>query len=207
MEEVIGRLRRMGALFLVGLSLIIYIGFGLVYWQQISQQKNLREQVDRLNQTLSRPLPSADQLLAKYKAANDVLAPLTVEDALAVVVAIAEKHGIDVAPEAANLSIPAPVVITRARVGSGSYQLMSINNVRVEGKYDNVLAFLTDLDLGETQEVVLDSGKKRAFVGLLKRVILSRQEVIVETPPGGKPLPPEINASAVLDFVIYVKPG
>lgn len=207
MEEVIARLRRMGVLFLVGLSLIIYIGFGLVYWQQISQQKNLREQVDRLNQTLSRPLPSADQLLAKYKAANDVLAPLTVEDALAVVVAIAEKHGIDVAPEAANLSIPAPVVITRARVGSGSYQLMSINNVRVEGKYDNVLAFLTDLDLGETQEVVLDSGKKRAFVGLLKRVILSRQEVIVETPPGGKPLPPEINASAVLDFVIYVKPG
>ena len=153
MEETIRRLLSRfwptGAIFIGGLILIVYIALGFLYWQQGTQQGELEEQIAKLSLVISRPLPSVEQLNAEYEKISTALATMEDSDAIAVLVGIAGASGIDVAPGAGKFRVP-PVTLSQARVGSGTYQVLSFKNVRVQGDYASVMAFITDLDSGTT---------------------------------------------------------
>jgi len=40
-------------------------------------------------------------------------------------------------------------------VGGGTYQVFSFKNVSAQGSYDSVMAFISDLDSGETQKTMV----------------------------------------------------
>jgi len=148
-KNLIIRFRHTGVLFLIGLIVITYIALGFLYWQQGGQQGELKEQIAKLNVILARPLPSVEQLQAEYEAVNLALAPMTDVDAIAMLVGIAEENGIDVDEASHKFSVPTATV-SRVSMAGDSYQLLSFNSVKVQGDYDNVMAFISDLDSGKT---------------------------------------------------------
>lgn len=162
----------MGALFLGGLILLVYISLGFVYWQQGAQQKKVEGQIATLSAVLSKPLPSSEELRAEYEAVNNALAPLTDAAALdpatpyiALIVSIAEKSGINVDPAAGRFSVP-QASFGETKVAGGTYQLISFRSIQVQGNNDSVTAFIADLDSGKTLKTMV-----------LKRVQTSQQEV------------------------------
>jgi len=168
MESLFNRFRRMGVLFLIGFFLIIYIAFGFFYWQQGSQQRELEEQIASISIIVSKPLPSAEELQAEYDEVNSSLAPMTDSAALDKIVSIARESGIDVAPDSDKLRIP-PVTAREEKVGEGTYQVLSFKSIYVQGGYDNVMAFISDLDSGKTLRTMV-----------LKRVDIKQIELKIE---------------------------
>ncbi len=166
-KNLLSRFGPTGVLFVIGFIVIIYIAFGFVYWQQASQQRGLNEEIANLSLILSRPPPSAEELQKEYEKTNSYLslAPKTNVDAIEKIVGIAGKSGIDVDEASDKLIIP-PASISKVRIGGGSYQLISFNNIIVQGDYDDVMAFISDLDSGETLNTTV-----------LKRVDTSQIEV------------------------------
>ena len=73
------RFGRMGLLFLVGIVVIVFAALGILYVQQEPRQRELTEQIHKLNLTLRRPLPDAEKLQAEYDEVNRALSPLTRE--------------------------------------------------------------------------------------------------------------------------------
>ena len=197
-KNLLIRFRQSGVLVLIGFFLIIYIAFGFVYWQQSSEQRELEEQSANMSLILIKPLPSEEKLRAKYDEANSALAPMTDSDAIAIIVDIAEKSGIDVDPDSGKLVVPSAQV-GEEKVGGGTYQVFSFKNVNVQGSYDNVVAFISDLDSGETQETIV-----------LKKVTIGQIEVQVVSEEGGEGeegSEPEPETVATLDVDLYTKPG
>ena len=189
MENLITRLRHMGRLFLIGFLLIIYIALGFLYFQQVPQQRELTEQITKLSLILAKPLPSTEKLQDEYDEVNRSLSPMTDKDAIAKLVSIAEKSGIDIDESVGKFIVP-PVTLSQAKVGGGTYQLLSFRNIHVQGDYDNVMAFISVLDSGE---IVLDSGETpKTIVMVLKSVATSQTEN---------------ETVATLDVAIYTKPG
>ena len=90
-------------------------------------------------------------------------------DAIALLVSIAEKSGIDITPEAGEFRIPAATFST-VKVGGDTYKVMSFKNIQVQGNYDNVIAFISDLDSGATMETMV-----------LTRVTISEVDGKIET--------------------------
>ncbi|GAH62299.1 unnamed protein product, partial [marine sediment metagenome] len=150
-KNLLIRFRQSGVLVLIGFFLIIYIAFGFVYWQQGSEQRELEEQSAKISLILIKPLPSEEKLRAEYDNVNLALAPMTDSDAIELLVDIAEKSGIDVDPDSGKLVVPSARV-GEEKVGGGTYQVFSFKNISVQGDYSNVIAFISDLDSGETPE-------------------------------------------------------
>ncbi len=191
LRNLLIRFRHSGVLLFIGFVLIIYIAFGFVYWQQGLKQKDLEEQVAKISLIVAKPLADKEKLQAEYDAVNSALAMKDVEisideditmdtKAIAIIVGIAEKSGIDVAPDSDKLIVPSAAV-REEKVGGGTYQVFSFKNVSVQGSYDNVMAFISDLDLGETPET-------KTMV--LKRVTINQTE---------------IETQAILDIDLYTK--
>ena len=191
LRNLLIRFRHSGVLLFIGFVLIIYIAFGFVYWQQGLKQKDLEEQVAKISLIVAKPLADKEDLQAEYDAVNSALAMEDVEisideditmdtKAIAIIVGIAEKSGIDVAPDSDKLIVPSAAV-REEKVGGGTYQVFSFKNVSVQGSYDNVMAFISDLDLGETPET-------KTMV--LKRVTINQTE---------------IETQAILDIDLYTK--
>jgi len=88
-------------------------------------------------------------LKAEYDEVNLSLAPMTASDAIAILVDIAEKSGIDTDETADKFRVPS-AAFSQAKVGGGTYQLLSFSNISVQGDYDSVMAFISDLDSGKT---------------------------------------------------------
>ena len=174
MENLITRLRRMGFLFLIGFLLIIYIAFGFIYLQQAPQQRELKEQITKLSLVVAKPLPSAEKLRAEYEEVNLSLAPMTDKDAIAKLVGIAEESGIDVDPESGKFRVPS-AARREEKMGGGSYQVLSFRNISVQADYDNVMAFISDLDSGKTLKTMV-----------LKRVATSQKEIKFEGEEGDR---------------------
>ncbi len=154
LKKILDRFWSSGALFIGGFLLIIYIAFGFLYFQQGAQQKELEKQIAQVSAVIAKPLASAEELQSKVEAANLRLAPMKCSEAVAKIVEIAEKSGINVDPLTDKLRIP-PVSEGQFRgvkVGGGSYKVLSISGIRVQGDYDSVMAFLSDLDSGKTLE-------------------------------------------------------
>jgi len=153
-KNLLIRFRQSGVLLLIGFFLIIYIAFGLIYWQQGSQQRKLEEQIASINIIIVKPLPSAEKLQAEYDEVNSFLAPMTDSDAIAKLVGIAKENGIDISQSADKLRVPSAKP-REEKVGEGTYQVLSFKNIYVQGGYDNVMAFISDLDSGKTLKTMV----------------------------------------------------
>ena len=152
LKRLLERFWPTGVLFVIGFIVIIYIGFGFLYLQQVTQQGDLEEQVDKLSVVVTKPLPSADKLHAEYDKVNRSLSPMSVKTALDMLLSIAKESGIEVDPDADKFKIPPVRSPKKETVGGGSYQVLSFGNVRVQGDYESVMAFISDLDSGKTLE-------------------------------------------------------
>lgn len=148
-RDLITRYWRSGALVLGGIILIVYIALGFVYWQQGEQQREFEGQIAALSLVIARPLPSAEKLRADYAEVDSALAPMTDKAAIKMLVDIAKENGINIATDAGNFLIPS-VAFKQTEVGGGTYQVLSFSGIRVQGDYDNVIAFISDLDSGKT---------------------------------------------------------
>ncbi|MFC2036186.1 hypothetical protein ACFLUJ_08740 [Chloroflexota bacterium] len=195
-RDLIARFWRIGALFVGGLILIIYIAIGFVYVQQGIQQKDFEDQITKLSPVISKPLPNADELWAKYESINQVLAPITSKDAIDVLVSIAENSGINTGTNTDNtdesisyFNIPS-VKLIKKTVGEGNYQLLSFNNISVSGDYSDVMTFISDIDFGETPENIV---LKRVYIEHIGLTGIDGGETSIET-------------EAILDIDIYTKP-
>ena len=148
-KKLLTRFWPTGALFLIGFVVIIYIALGFVYLQQDPQQEELRGQITKLSLILARPLPSIEELRAEYDNVTSLLAPMTDKAAIAKLVGIAEESGIDVALDSGKFRVT-PANFSQVKVTGGTYQLLSFRGITVQGDYDNVTAFISDLDSGKT---------------------------------------------------------
>lgn len=154
-KSLITRLRHSGIVLLIGILLIVYIALGVLYWQQGSQQRGLDEQITKLGLVVSRPPASGEPLQAEYNNVSGNLSLITdSRGAIAMLVGIAEKSGIDTSGEGNKFSVP-PAMLSQAQVGGGTYQLLSFRNIHVQGDYDKVMAFLSDLDSGKTLKTMV----------------------------------------------------
>ncbi len=169
MDDLLIRIRRMGFLLIIGICLVAYIALGIFYWQQNSKQAELLEQIKKTSAVVSKPLPSDAQLMAEFNQVNHSLAPVSVPDALALIVDIARENGIDVSPEADKFNIPAPGEMQNRQIGENTYQVLPINSIRVMGDPDAVMSFLSDLDGGGTLETMI-----------LRKVNISQAERVIK---------------------------
>lgn len=157
----------MGALIFVMFLLFIYAGLVVVYLQQDTVQADLKVQIGRTEAIVAMPMSDASELEADYQRVQAKLQPPTRDEAIALLVAIAARHGIDIDPEAGKLVIPPNSIKTGpGTVGGGSYQVMSFEDIRIQSSYANVMALIEDLDVGATREtMVLTSLEFRSPAG------------------------------------------
>ncbi len=190
-KSLLIRFRQSGVLLSIGFLLIIYIAFGFVYWQQSLKHKELEEQNAKISLIVAKPLASKEKLKAESDEVDSALASMTASDAIAMLVSIAEKSGIDVTPDSDNLIVPSARE-EAVTVGEGTYQVFSFKNISVQGDYENVMAFISDLDSGTTQETMV-----------LKRVTINQIEIKVEGEEGEEETRTETKAT--LDVDLYTK--
>lgn len=176
MGGLLAKLRRTGVLIFVGLLVIVYISLGIFYLQQGATQRDLKGQNTKLSLVVDRALPSKEKLEAEYEGVKLSLSPLSLEKALEIIVGIAEESGIDVAPEADKLYIPPipPTAIRQEKVGGGTYRVLPFKNIRAQGDYESVMAFIVDLDSGKTLETMV---LRRASIGEVEIVYEGEEKV------------------------------
>lgn len=155
MENLFARIRRIGFVVIIGVCLIIYAGFGFVYLQQGAKQADLEEQISKTMLIVSKPLPSMEELQAKYDKVNLALAPLAIPDALQIIVDIARESGVDVDPASGKLHIPPPSGPQEKKMGESTYHILSLSGISVKGDDDSVMSFISDLDSGKTMETIV----------------------------------------------------
>jgi hypothetical protein len=166
MENLLTRIGRLAFLIVLGACLITYAGIGILYLQQGPKQKDLQEQINKTLVIVQKPLPDMEKLQAKLDEVNRSLAPMSIPEALEVVVSIAEKSGIDVDPASGKFNIPPPAPPRETKIGESTYRVLSLSGIRAQGDYESVMAFISDLDSGKTLETMV-----------LKRVDLSQVEI------------------------------
>jgi len=198
-KNLLSRFRQSAALILIGFFLIIYIAFGFIYWQQGSRQKELEEQSAKISLVVAKPLPSQTKLQAEYDAINSALTLENIGDenmtidakAIDLIVGIAEESGITIDPESIRVL---SATYRDEKVGGSTYRVFSFRNINVQGDYDNIMAFIADLDSGTTLETMV-----------LKKVIINQVELKSEGEEGEEEVRTETAAS--LDVDLYTKPG
>ena len=126
MQVLLARIRRLGFIVILGICIIVYLGLGSVYIQQGPKQKELEKQIMQTMVVVNKPLPSMEELQAKYDAVNLALAPMEIPEALADIVEIAEKSGLDVSPESGKFQINPPSQSGKKKIGEGTYQVLSL---------------------------------------------------------------------------------
>jgi len=155
MNSLLARIQRMGFLVTLGICLIVYVGLGIVYIQQGPKQNSLEEQISKTQLVVMKPLPSIAELQNKYDAVNEALAPVEVPEALEILVGIARESGIDVDPASRKFNIPPPSGPTARKLGDGTYQVLSFGSIRAQGPPESVMAFIADLDRGDTMATMV----------------------------------------------------
>ena len=195
-KNLLIRFSQSAVLVLIGFFLIIYIAFGFVYFQQSAEQKELEEQSAKIALIVARELPDREELQAEYDEVNLALTPMTDIDAIAILVGIAEKSGIDIDLDSDKFNVPQanPKGGKEEKVGGGTYKVWSFKNVSAQGSYDSVIAFIADLDSGETQETMV-----------LRRVDIRQIEVQVVSEEVSEGEEPKIETIATLDVDLYTK--
>lgn len=158
MGNLLTRIRRMGLLIFIGLTIIIYTALGLIYYQEIDQQEILMKQIDQVNAVVARPLPDVEKLRAEYDEVNLALSPVPAPAILELLVGIARESGIEVDPAAGKYKIPVfnPVQsYDSIKIGQGNYEVLSLKRIYVQSDYNNILNFISKLDAGEILETMV----------------------------------------------------
>lgn len=155
MEIIKGILSRFwpsGALIIGGFLLIMYIALGILYWQQGMKQREYQGQITQLSAVVARPMDTGEELRADYEEVNIALAPITESEAVATIVDIAQNNGINIDPAAGKLRIPAVTQrnFKEVKVGADRFRVLSLSGIRVQGDDEDVMNFISDVDLGET---------------------------------------------------------
>jgi hypothetical protein len=146
----------MGVPIFVGFLLFIYAGLIIVYFQQDAKQTELEGQISRTAAIVAKPMSDASELEAEYQDIQTRLKPLTRDKAIALLVAIAARHGVNIDPAAGGLVIPpTSVTVGTKKVGGNSYQVMSFGTIRIRSAYSNVMGLVSDLDAGATKETMV----------------------------------------------------
>lgn len=130
----------------IGILVIVTIGVGIFYMQQMSREKQLEEDVSRLALTLGKPLATADKLQQQYQEVMQALEPIARKDVLDIIISIAEDSGIDVNPEADKLHIPPQDSTGKEKVGETTYQVLPINGLVVQAEHSKVIDFIAKLE-------------------------------------------------------------
>lgn len=144
-----------GVLFILGFILILYIGFSILYFQQMVHQRELEKNIAQINKVITRPLTSAEELRTEHEEVLRSLSPSPLPATLDILLNIAQESGIDVNPNANKFKIPAPRQLREAVVGGGTYNVLSFEDIRVQGQHEAVMAFISDLDSGKTLETMV----------------------------------------------------
>ena len=112
---------------------------------------DLQGQIDQLSLNLLRPLPGIEKIETEYDEIKSSLSPMEVTEVLDIIIEIAEESGIDTGLGSDKFSIPpiAKGANKKGKVGSGNYMVLSLTNIRVQGDYDAVMAFISKLESGE----------------------------------------------------------
>ena len=148
MAGLFNRIRKGGFVVLLGLVLIIYVAFGILYLQQGPKQREFAAQIARLEIVTNKPLPSIDKLRAEYKSVTDTLTIMPLSEIFDRIVGAAQDSGIDIAPAASRFSIPPPGRTTKVKVGSSQYQVLPFKGIVVQGTTSQVLDFVNRMDSG-----------------------------------------------------------
>ena len=210
LKNLLNRFRHSAVLVLIGFFLIIYIAFGFVYFQQSAKQAELEEQSAKISSIVAKELPDKEDLQAEYDEVNRILTMADVESsgdedittdakAIEILVGIAAKSGIDTDSDKLSVPSASPREGREGKVGGGTYQVFSFKNVSVQGSYDSVMAFISDLDSGETRATMV-----------LGRVDI--RQIKVKGESGGE-VEGEVEEEtrtetiATLDVDLYTKPG
>ncbi len=152
MQELLTRIRRIGFMVVIGVCVIIYIGLGIVYMQQGPKQKDLEDKIEKTTAVVKKPLPSMEQLQAKYDAVNEALEPMETPKVLKEIVDIARESGIDVNPESSKFYIPPASGSKQKEMTQRTYSVLSFDNIRAQGDFDTVMNFIANFDAGSTPE-------------------------------------------------------
>jgi len=155
MQVLLAKIRHVGFIVILGVCVIIYVGLGSVYIQQGPKQKELEGQIMQTMVVVNKPLPPMEDLQTKYDDVNKALVPMEISEALAEIVDIAEKSGIDVSPESRNFQIKPPGNPGKKKIGEGTYQVFTFSNIKVLGDFDAVMNFVSDLDKGATLKTMI----------------------------------------------------
>lgn len=150
-KGILSRFWHSGALFIGGFLLIMYIALGILYGQQGMKQREYQTQITQLSAVVARPMDSGAELRADYEEVNRALAPIAGSEAVAKIVGIAQNNGINIEPAAGKLRIP-PVTsgnFKEVKMGADRYRVLSIRGIRVQDDDENVMDFISDVDLGE----------------------------------------------------------
>ena len=166
MDNLFTRIRRMAAMVILGVCLIVYVGLAIVYLQQEPKQEELARQINKTFLIVSKPLPSMKELQAEYDEVNLALAPMPVPEILETIVGIARESGIDVESASGKFHIPPPSEPKEKKMAVGTYEIISFQGIKAQGDYDSVMAFIADLDSGKTKQNMV-----------LKRVGFSQVEI------------------------------
>lgn len=169
MKNLLTRLRRTGFLFLIGVFLIVYVGLGILYFQQSTKQKELTEQIAKQGVVAAKPLPAIDKLKAESEEVKLALAPLTDYAVLETLVKIARESGINIERAAGKFTVPPAGKVVEVKIGDGKYQVLPIKNLKVQGNYASVMKLVADLDAGKTLKTMV-----------LKKAVISEVEIIYE---------------------------
>lgn len=153
-KNLVDRFWRTGTLLISGLLLIIYIALGFVYIQQGAQQRELAKQIAKLSPIVSKPLPSDEKVRSEYAKVSENLTLRIDQYYVGTIVGIADRSGIDTNPASNKLRIPS-AAYSQVTIGEDTYQLISFRNIYVQSRYENVMAFLSDLDSGKTLETMV----------------------------------------------------
>ncbi len=146
----------MGVIIFLGFLLLIYLGLIVVYLQQDSTQAELEIQISLTEAIVNKKMSDATKLEADYESVQAKLQPLTRDEAIALLVAIAAKHGVNIDPDAGKLIIPPTSVrVGSEEVGGNSYQVMSFGDIRIQSTHSNVISLISDLDAGTTKETIV----------------------------------------------------
>jgi hypothetical protein len=156
-KKLFSRFYPSGFLILCGLILIIYGGLGVMYVQQGVKQKDLNKQITQLNLIVSKPLSSISELKETYNQILENLKPIDNKQAIELLVSVAERNGIEISEEARKFLVPASVTQSE-KVGINNYRVLVFSNILVQGNYENVLAFITDLETNPDLKNVIVTG-------------------------------------------------
>ncbi len=189
MDNLISSLRRMGRLLILAVLVIITVGIGIYYMQQQANESRLQEDISRLSLTLAKPLPSAEKLQQQYREIAGFFTPVTMKEALDTIIGLAKASGIDVESEGKTFYIPPQDLVGKEKVGDGTYEVLSINNIAVQGKPENVMAFISSLE-----------AQNKLHTLVIKRIVtsqVSEAKTVIE----------DTEMAATVDVRIYSRAG